>query len=114
MSTMTYKSYTARIDYDDRDGIFVGRVLGVRDNIGFHGATVRELTADFHAAVDHYLAVCAKRGESPQKPYSGKLLLRVPAEVHAAAAIAAEATGASLNQWAARVIRDAAAAKGPR
>ena len=108
VSTMTYKGYTARIDYDQRDEIFVGRILGVRENIGFHGATVRELTADFHAAVDHYLATCARRGETPSKPYSGKLMLRVPPEVHAAAALAAESTGSSLNQWATRVLREAA------
>lgn len=108
MNTMTHRGYTARVDFDERDGIFVGRVLGVRDAISFHGETVAELTAAFRAAVDHYLAVCAKRGEAPEKPYSGKLMLRVPPEVHAAAAVAAEAAGASLNQWAAKVLGEAA------
>ena len=110
MSTMTYKSYSARVDFDERDGIFVGHVLGVRDTIGFHGTTVAALRADFHNAVDHYLAVCAKRGERPEKPYSGKLMLRVPPEVHAAAAVAAEAAGESLNQWATDALRAAARA----
>jgi predicted HicB family RNase H-like nuclease len=32
MNTMNYKGYTARIDFDERDDIFVGRVLGVRDH----------------------------------------------------------------------------------
>ena len=108
MSTMTYKGYTARVEYDERDRIFVGRVLRVRERISFHGATVAELTRDFHAAIAHYLALCAKRGETPAKPYSGKLMLRVPPELHAAAALAAEATGASLNQWATNVLREAA------
>lgn len=109
MSTLNYKGYTGRVEFDARDGIFAGRVLGVKDSITFHGDSVQELVADFHAAVDHYLAVCAKRGTRPEKPYSGRLMLRVPPEVHAAAAVAAEATGASLNQWAAKVLNEAAA-----
>ena len=47
MNTLTYKGYTARIDFDDRDNILVGRVLGVSAIIGFHGETVAELRADF-------------------------------------------------------------------
>ena len=110
MSTINYRGYAARVDFDGRDGIFVGRVLGVKDSITFHGETVGELVADFHAAIDHYLTVCAKRGERPDKPYSGKLMLRVSPEIHAAAALAAEASGASLNQWAAKVLSEAARA----
>lgn len=100
MNTMTYKAYAARIDFDPRDAIFVGHVLGVADRITFHGATVAELEADFHAGVDHYLDDCAKTGRNPQKPASGKLMLRIRPEVHAAVAIAAAASGKSINQWA--------------
>jgi len=63
MSTMTYKGYSARVEFDERDSIFVGGVLGVRDTIGFHGETDDELRTDFHNAIEHYLAVCAKQGE---------------------------------------------------
>lgn len=112
MSTMMYKGYSARVDYDDRDHIFVGHVLGVRDSISFHGETVGALRTDFRNAIDLYLAVCAKRKESPDKPYSGKLMLRVPPEVHAAAAIAAEVAGESLNQWATQALQSASAATG--
>lgn len=114
MSLMTYKRYSARVDFDPRDNIFVGRVLGVRDSITFHGETVKALRTDFAHAIDGYLAVCAKRGETPEKPYSGKLMLRVPPEVHAAAALAAEAAGQSINQWAAGALRAAAAGVKPR
>ena len=103
-NTMTYKGYTARIEYDPRDEIFVGRVLGIEDRIAFHGATVAMLRRDFHAAVDHYVADCAARGRRAQKAYSGKILLRVPPEVHARAATTAEAQGKSLNPWAAEVL----------
>lgn len=107
MNTMKYRGYTARIEFDDRDNIFVGRVLGVRAIIGFHGETVSELRADFEAAIDHMIEECAKRGVPPEKPASGKLMLRIPPEVHGSALVAAKAAGKSLNQWASEVIKDA-------
>lgn len=100
MNTMKHKGYTARIEYDERDNIFVGRVLGVSAIIGFHGETVAELRADFESAIDFMLDDCKARGLTPEKPANGKLLLRVPPELHAAALIKAQAVGKSLNQWA--------------
>jgi predicted HicB family RNase H-like nuclease len=105
---MTYRGYVARIEYDDLDKILVGRIAGIRDIVSFHGDSVAELERAFHASVDDYLDACAKLGQSPDKPASGKLMLRVPPEVHRAALIAAEASGASLNQWATKVLADAA------
>jgi predicted HicB family RNase H-like nuclease len=108
MNTMTYKSYTARVEYDERDNIFVGRILGIRDMISFHGETVVQLRAEFELAVKDYLADCKEQGLHPEKPASGKLLLRVPPEVHGRALVAAQAAGKSLNQWAAEVLQHAA------
>lgn len=110
MNSMTYKGYTARIEFDERDDIFVGRVLGVRDIISFHADSVAVLRAEFAHAVDDYLADCAEQGISPDRPASGKVMLRIRPEVHAAAAIAAQAAGKSLNQWADEVFERAARA----
>ncbi|MFO7600958.1 MAG: type II toxin-antitoxin system HicB family antitoxin [Candidatus Desulfacyla sp.] len=107
-NTMNYKGYTAKIEFDPRDNIFWGKVLGIMDSITFEGSTVEELTTDFHNAIDFYLSDCAASGRSPQKPVSGKLLLRVPPEVHRAAIVAAQASGTSLNQWAAKALKEAA------
>jgi len=107
-NTMTYKGYTARIDYDDRDSIFVGRLLGLKDIVGFHAESVSELRGAFEEAVDDYIASCAKLGKTPQRTASGRLMLRVAPEVHSAALIAAQAHGKSLNQWAASVLETAA------
>jgi len=43
MNTLTYKGYTARIDFDDRDNSLVGRLLGIQDIIGFHADNVADL-----------------------------------------------------------------------
>ncbi|MDO8789323.1 MAG: type II toxin-antitoxin system HicB family antitoxin [Sulfuritalea sp.] len=108
MNTMSYKGYTARVDFDERDSIFVGRVLGLRDIISFEGSTVAKLRAEFEAAINDFLRDCAERGIAPEKPASGKIMLRVPPEIHAAATVAAQACGKSLNQWATEALRDAA------
>jgi predicted HicB family RNase H-like nuclease len=105
---MTTKGYTARVDFDERDNIFVGRVLGVRDIISFHGETVDQLRGEFESAVQDYLTDCEERGISPDRPTSGKLLLRMPPEVHGKALVAAQAAGKSLNQWATEVLQEAA------
>lgn len=101
LNTMKYRGYTARIDFVSNESIFVGRLLGMVEALEFHGASVEELRRDFEFAVDHYLAECARMGKTPAKPASGKLLLRLPAEVHAAAIVIAAAQGKSLNQWVA-------------
>ncbi|MEO8103254.1 MAG: type II toxin-antitoxin system HicB family antitoxin [Betaproteobacteria bacterium] len=104
---MKYRGYTARIDFESKDELFVGRLLGMSDPIVFHGASVEELRGDFEFAVDHYLAECKRMGQKPEKPASGKLLLRLPEEVHAAAIVAAAAAGKSLNQWVADALTEA-------
>lgn len=66
MNTMTYKGYSARIGYDDEDGIFVGRIAGIRDGVGFHADNVQALQEAFHEAVEDYLHTCARVGKKPR------------------------------------------------
>jgi predicted HicB family RNase H-like nuclease len=76
--------------------------------VSFHADTVTKLNIAFKEAVEDYIETCAKAGKSPEKPASGKLMLRVPPEVHGSALIAAQVAGKSLNQWATEVLREAA------
>lgn len=108
MNTMTYNGYSARIDFDEADEIFVGRIAGIDDIVGFHADTVTALKTAFHDAVDDYVATCAKLGKEPQTSYSGKMMFRMKPETHRKAALAAELSGKSLNQWAEDVFEKAA------
>ena len=99
MNTMTHKGYAARVEYSEDDRCFIGRILGIRDVVGFHAEDVDGLRNAFVEAVDDYLETCEKIGQNPRKPYSGKLMLRIPPEIHAAVATAAEVEGKSINQW---------------
>ncbi len=108
MNAMNHRGYTARIEFDERDDTFVGRVLGLRTMISFHGETVAGLRAAFETAIEEFLRDCKEQGVRPEKPASGKLMLRVPPEVHGAALVAAQAAGKSLNQWATEILEEAA------
>ena len=107
MSTMTCKGYAARIEYSEEDGCFVGHLARIRDIVGFDGNTVAQLKKRFHEAVDDYLWGYEQLGTLPNKPFSGRLLLRVPVNLHARASVAAKVTGMSLNQWLTRAVEHA-------
>jgi predicted HicB family RNase H-like nuclease len=68
MKAPVYRGHTARIEFDPEDEIFVGRVAGITDLVGFHGDTVENLLEAFREAVDDYLETCAKVGKEPEKP----------------------------------------------
>ena len=106
MKALAYKGYKAAIEFDADDEIFVGRILGINDVVGFH-ATVKALKEAFHEAVDDYVGACTKAGKQPEKTMSGNLMLRIAPDVHANAVIAAESAGKSLNQWSEDVLREA-------
>jgi len=108
MSTMTHKGYSARVEFDAKDRIFVGHIAGIRDIVGFHGESVKKLQLAFREAVDDYLAACKKLKQAPDKPYSGRVMVRLPPDVHARASIAAEVIGLSFNQWASQALEQAA------
>lgn len=107
-SVMNHKGYSARIEYDDEDGVFTGMIAGLRDGVGFHGDTVDSLRAAFHEAVEDYIETCAKIGKEPQHAFSGQVMFQVNPEVHRKAAMAAELAGKSLNQWAEEALKRAA------
>ena len=68
---MTYKEYSAHIDYDYEDQIYVGTIAGIRDGVGFHAEEAEALEPAFHEAVDDYVDTCKKIGKEPQKPSWG-------------------------------------------
>lgn len=86
-----------------------GRIAGINDVVGFHGESVAQLRAAFEEAVEDYLATCRKLKRAPQRPYSGKVLLRIDPALHAKAAMQAEAEGKSLNAWAQEALPQAIA-----
>jgi predicted HicB family RNase H-like nuclease len=102
-NTLKYKGYTGTVTFDAEDRIFYGRLMGLADIITFEGASVKELEKDFRFAVDEYLKTCKRIGREPEKPFSGRFMVRVPSELHCAIALAAKKERKSLNAWIAEV-----------
>ncbi len=101
MNTLSYKGYTAKIEFDPEDNILFGNIVGIRDTVGFHSESVTELKTAFHEAVDFYLESCEKANREPNKPFSGKFVVRVDSTLHSEIALAAVGAGKSLNKWVA-------------
>jgi predicted HicB family RNase H-like nuclease len=66
---------------------------------------VEELQTEFDRTVQTYYEVCKERGLDPNKPYSGKLNLRLAPDLHGKAAAAAALADMSLNTFIADAVR---------
>ncbi len=96
---LEYKGYTGHVEFDDDAGLFHGEVLDTRDVITFQGISVEQLEQAFRESIDDYLEFCRERGEEPDRPFSGRLMLRLPPDLHRNLFIQARRAGMSLNQW---------------
>jgi predicted HicB family RNase H-like nuclease len=109
---MDYHGYIGKVEFDDEASIFHGEVINTRDVITFQGKSVAELKKAFRESVDDYLEFCAKRGEEPDKPFSGQFVTRVSPDLHRRASVAASVAGKSLNAWVAEQLQTAIDANG--
>lgn len=98
-----YKGYTGVFEFDRDLDLFAGHVVDLGDEIYFEGDSVVGLTESMKRAVDHYVKVCKARGDEPEKPFSGKLNVRLGSDLHRAIAVAAAANRESINSWISRV-----------
>jgi predicted HicB family RNase H-like nuclease len=94
---MEYKGYVGSVEFSEADGLFFGKVMGIRSLISYEGTTAKELIEDFHGAVDDYLALCDDRKEEPEKAYKGSFNIRVSPDLHKRAAIYAITQQMTLN-----------------
>lgn len=96
---MIYKGFSAHIEFDEEAGFFHGEVIDTKDVITFQGSSVKELNKTFKDSVDDYLEFCKSRSEEPDKPFSGKFVLRLPKSLHRKIYIKAVKNGQSLNNF---------------
>jgi hypothetical protein len=70
-TTMSYKGYTATIEWDSEGDCFDGEIVNL-DNpqhiITFEGPTIPKMEEEFRGMVDWYLESCKKDGIEPAKP----------------------------------------------
>lgn len=59
--TMTDKGCVGSVEFSDADGVFFGKVQGVRSLISYEGETREALEVDFREAVDAHLELCQEK-----------------------------------------------------
>ena len=101
---LSYKGYSGTVRFDPDEEIFHGEVSGLRDVVTFQGHSVREIKQAFRDSIDDYLELCQESGRSPDKPFSGRLVLRMPPELHRALHDLAAAEQVSLNRVIVRLL----------
>lgn len=94
---LNYKGYLGKVEFDDKADLFHGEVVGIRDVVTFQGCSVDELRAAFEESIDDYLEFCEQRGERPDKPCSGRFVVRINPDLHRKLNMLAATTGKSLN-----------------
>ncbi len=104
---MKYKGYIGHVEFDDESGVFHGEVINTRGVITFQGKSVAELKREFKSSVDVYLAFCKRRGKEPDKPFSGKFVLRIDPDLHRKVYVTAKHEGKSINNWVAETLKKA-------
>ena len=105
-NTMEYKGYIGSVEFSEADGVFYGKVQGIRSLISYEGQSAGELLADFHGAVDDYLASCKADGTEPETAYKGSFNVRIGPELHRQAAIYAIAHNQTLNSLVETAVRE--------
>lgn len=98
MNGMNYKGYHGSVAYDPDADLFHGEVMNARAVLTFQGRSVEELKQSLADTVEDYLDWCRERGKEPEKPYSGRFLVRIPPDLHRRIALEAVRENKSLNR----------------
>lgn len=95
--TLKYKGYDGLVLYSAEDKLLYGHIASIHDMVSYGGTGIEDLEANFHAAVDEYLAFCKETGKTPDTPFKGTFNVRVGRDLHRRAALLAEARKTKLN-----------------
>ena len=106
-NVMNINGYKALIAFDPDTNLFRGEFLDLNDGADFYAADVESLRREGETSLKVFLDMCREDGVEPVKSYSGKLMVRLPAELHQRAAVSAASQGKSLNAWLADVATQA-------
>jgi len=102
---LQYKGYSGSINFSVEDGVFHGKIMGIRSLISFEGNSVDSITEDFQNAVDEYLEICKENNFEPEKPFKGSFNIRINPELHRQLALYSHSKGQTLNSAVEEAIR---------
>jgi predicted HicB family RNase H-like nuclease len=103
-NVLEFKGYAGSVEFSADDNVFFGRIVGIRDVVTFEGATVKELTKEFHDSVNDYLETCKEMGKDPDKEFKGSFNVRVKPSIHRLISVRSAAMKISLNHFVEKVL----------
>ena len=98
-NTIQYKGYVGSVEFSEEDGIFYGKVMGIRSLISYEGESAKELLDDFHGAIDDYLETCKAEGKQPEIAFKGSFNIRLSPDLHKKLFIYTTAHQISMNKY---------------
>ncbi len=98
-NTIKYKGYVGSVEFSEEDGIFYGKVIGIRSLISYEGENAKELLDDFHGAVDDYLEACKADGRQPEAAFKGSFNIRLSPDLHKKLYIYSTSHQMSINKY---------------
>lgn len=110
-NTIQYKGYVGSVEFSEEDGLFYGKVMGIRSLISYEGENAKELINDFHSAIDDYLEMCKAEGKTPEVAYKGSFNIRISPELHKRLVIYTTAHNISLNSYIESALENSPAAQ---
>jgi predicted HicB family RNase H-like nuclease/DNA-binding transcriptional regulator YiaG len=103
-SYLNYKGYVGSVEFDAKDKVFRGRIVGIKTPVLFEGKSVLTISEGFHAAIDEYLNECLEKGEEPEKAFRGSFNVHIDAELHRKVALEAAKRGITMNAYIEEII----------
>lgn len=103
---LEYRGYSGSVRFSAEDDCLVGKVLFINDSLNFDGQSITEIKQHFKETIDEYLSFCARSGAAPDQPCKGSFNVRVGAEMHRAAVVAAAQAGMNLNEFVKVALQD--------
>lgn len=110
-NTIQYKGYVGSVEFSEDDGIFFGKVMGIRSLISYEGENAHDLIEDFHGAVDDYLETCKSEGKEPEVAFKGSFNIRLSPELHKRIFIYATSHQMSMNRYIEETLEKSPAAQ---
>lgn len=110
-NTIQYKGYVGSVEFSEDDGIFFGKVMGIRSLISYEGENAHDLIEDFHGAVDDYLETCKAEGKEPEVAFKGSFNIRLSPELHKRIFIYAASHQMSMNRYIEETLEKSPAAQ---
>lgn len=105
-NTMEYRGYIGSVEFSEEDGIFFGKVQGIRSLVSYEGENAKELINDFHNAVDNYFEKCKSNNIEPETAYKGSFNVRLGTDLHRRAAVYAISHQQSLNSFIEEAVKE--------